>query len=94
MTKMEVRELLSSVSSVGMKEIILREGRWKVDFHDSEGAEFFTKMDNNKINYKGVVLQVFPWVFLIVWPKFGIRWRNLPIWRGKKPKMPRDLVQK
>ena len=36
---------------------------WKVEFHDSEGAEFFTKMVNKKIKYKGIVLQVFPWVF-------------------------------
>ena len=54
---------LPSVTLVGMKEIILREGRWKVEFHDCEGAEFFIKMVNNKIKYKGILLQVFPWVF-------------------------------
>ena len=30
MTKMEVRDVLNSVSSVGMKKIIVRQGRWRV----------------------------------------------------------------
>ena len=63
MTKMEVRDVLNSVSAVGMKEIILRECPWIVDFHDTEGSEFFSKMVDGKVKFKGTVLKVLPWIF-------------------------------
>ena len=37
--KMEVREVLNSVSAIGMKGFTLREGRWRVKFHDDEQSE-------------------------------------------------------
>ena len=58
MTKMEVREVLNSVSAVGMKEIILCEGCWRVHFHDTEGSEFFSKMVDSKVKFKGTVLSM------------------------------------
>ena len=64
MTKMEVQDVLNSVSAVGMKDILLREGRWRVEFHDSEGSEFFTKMLESKVKFQGTLLKVLPWIFL------------------------------
>ena len=47
MGKMEVREVLNSVSAIGMTGITLREGRWRVEFHDAERSEFFcNKVDS------------------------------------------------
>ena len=40
MSKMEVREVLNSVSAIGMKDNTLRMGRWRVEFHDAEKSEF------------------------------------------------------
>ena len=40
MGKMAVRELLNSISVIGLKDITLREGRWRVEFHDSEQSVF------------------------------------------------------
>ena len=50
---MEVRDLLNTVTAVVMNDIILREGRWRVQFHNSEGLEFFTKMVDGKVKFKG-----------------------------------------
>ena len=41
MGRMAVRELLNSTSAIGLKDITLREGTWRVKFHDSEQSEFF-----------------------------------------------------
>ena len=63
MGKMAVRELLHSISATGLKDIIIREGRWRVGFHDSEQSEFFCSMVDGKVKYKGTVLKVRPWIF-------------------------------
>ena len=48
MGKMAVRELLHSISATGLKDITIREGRWRVGFHDSEQSEFFCSMVDEK----------------------------------------------
>ena len=58
MGKMAVRELLHSISATGLKDITIREGRWRVGFHDSEQSEFFCSMVDGKVKYKGTVLKV------------------------------------
>ena len=63
MGKMAVRELLHSISATGLKDITIREGRWRVGFHDSEQSEFFCSMVDGKVKYKGTVLKVRPWIF-------------------------------
>ena len=63
MEKMAVRELLHSISATGLKDITIREGRWRVGFHDSEQSEFFCSMVDGKLKYKGTVLKVRPWIF-------------------------------
>ena len=63
MPKMAVRELLHSISATGLKDITIREGRWRVSFHDSEQSEFFCSMVDGKVKYKGTVLKVRPWIF-------------------------------
>ena len=63
MGKMAVRELLHSISATGLKDITIREGRWRVGFHDSEQTEFFCSMVDGKVKYKGTVLMVRPWIF-------------------------------
>ena len=63
MGKMEVRELLHSISATGLKDITIREGRWRVGFHDSEQSEFFCSMVDAKVKYKGTVLKVRLWIF-------------------------------
>ena len=63
MRKMPVRELLHSISATGLKDITIREGRWRVGFHDSEQSEFFCSMVDGKVKYKGTVLKVRPWIF-------------------------------
>ena len=63
MGKMAVPELLNSISAIGMKDISLCEGRWRVEFHDSEQLEFFCNMVDGKVKYKGTVLKVQPWIF-------------------------------
>ena len=63
MGKMAVRELLHSISAPGLKDITIREGRWRVGFHDSEQLEFFCSMVDGKVKYKGTVLKVRPWIF-------------------------------
>ena len=60
MGKMAVREVLNSVSAIGMEDITLREGRWRVEFHNSEQSEFFCSMVDGKVNFKGTVLKVRP----------------------------------
>ena len=63
MGKMAVRELLNSISAIGLKDITLREGEWRVDFHDSEQSEFFCNMVDGKVKFKGTLLRVRPWIF-------------------------------
>ena len=63
MGKMAVRELLHSISATGLKDITIREGRWRVGFHDSGQSEFFCSMVDGKVKYKGTVLKVRPWIF-------------------------------
>ena len=63
MGKMEVRRVLNSVSAIGMKDITLREGRWRVELHDSEQLEFFCNMVDGKAKFKGTVLKVRRWIF-------------------------------
>ena len=63
MGKMAVRELLHSISATGLKDITIREGRWRVGFRDSEQSEFFCSMVDGKVKYKGTVLKVRPWNF-------------------------------
>ena len=63
MGKMAVRELLHSISATGLKDITIREGRWRVGFHDSDQSEFFCSMVDGKVKYKGTVLKVRPWIF-------------------------------
>ena len=63
MGKMAVRELLHSISATGLKDITIREGRWRVGFHDSEQSEFFCSMVDGKVKYKGTVLKARPWIF-------------------------------
>ena len=58
--KMAVRELLNSISAIGLKEITLREGRWRVELHDSEQSELFCNTVDEKVKYKGTVLKVRP----------------------------------
>ena len=55
MGKMAVRELLNSISAIGLKHITLREGRWRVEFHDSEQSEFHCNMVDEKVEFKGTV---------------------------------------
>ena len=62
MGKMAVRELLHSISATGLKDITIREGRWRVGFHDSEQSQFFCSMVDGKAKYKGTVLKVRPWI--------------------------------
>ena len=64
--KTKVGDTMSKVSSVRVKEITSGEGRWKTDFHESEAAEFFSKMVNNKIISKGTLLQDSPWVLIFL----------------------------
>ena len=63
MGKMAVCEVLNSGSAIGMKDITLREGRWRVEFHDSEQSEFFCSMVDGKVKFQGTVLKVRPWIF-------------------------------
>ena len=63
MGKMAVRELLHSISATGLKDITIREGRWRAGFHDFEQSEFFCRMLDGKVKYKGTVLKVRPWIF-------------------------------
>ena len=63
MGKMAVRELLHSISATELKDITIREGRWRVGFHASEQSEFFCSMVDGKVKYKGTVLKVRPWIF-------------------------------
>ena len=63
MRKMAVPELLNSISAIGLKDITLREGRWRVQFHDSEQSEFFCNIVDGKVKFKGTVLKVRPWIF-------------------------------
>ena len=63
MGKMEVREVLNSVSAIGMTDITLRDGRRRVEFHDAEQSEFFCNMVDSKVKFKGTVLKVRPWIF-------------------------------
>ena len=63
MTKMELRNVLNSVSAVGIKDILLRDGCRRVEFHDSKGSEFFNKMVDGKVKFKGTVLRVLRWIF-------------------------------
>ena len=49
MGKMAVRGVLNSVSAIGMKDITLHEGRWRVEFHDSEQSEPFCSMVDGKV---------------------------------------------
>ena len=63
MGKMEVREVLNSVSAIGMKDITLREGRWRVEFHDAEQSECFCNMVDGKVKFQGTVLKMRPWIF-------------------------------
>ena len=63
MGKMAVRELLHSISATGLKDITIREGRWRVGFHYSEQSEFFYSMVDGKVKYKGTALKVRPWIF-------------------------------
>ena len=63
MGKMAVRELLHSISATGLKDITIRQGRWRVGFQDSEQSEFFCSMVDGKVKYKGTVLKVRPWSF-------------------------------
>ena len=44
MGKMAVCEFLNSISAIGLKDITLREGRWRVEFHDSEQSGIFCNM--------------------------------------------------
>ena len=60
---MAVRELLSSISAIGFKDITPREGRWRGEFHDSEQSEFFCNMVDGKVKFKGTVLKLRPWIF-------------------------------
>ena len=60
MGKMEVREVMNSVSAIGMNNITLREGRWRVEFHDAEQSEFLCNMLDGKVKFKGTVLKVRP----------------------------------
>ena len=60
---MAVRESLNSISATGLKDITLREGRWRVGFHDSEQSNFFCNMVDGKVKYEGTVLKVRPWIF-------------------------------
>ena len=53
MTKMEVQDVLNSLIAVVMRDIIVREGPWRVKFQDDEGSEFFTKMVDGKVKFKG-----------------------------------------
>ena len=63
MGKMPVRELLNSISAIGLRDIPPREGRWRVEFHDSKQAEFFCNMVDGKVKSKRTVLKVQPWMF-------------------------------
>ena len=63
MGKMAVRELLNSISAIGLKDITLHEGRWRGESHDSDQSEFFCNIVDGKVKYKGTVLRVRPWIF-------------------------------
>ena len=63
MGKMAVLQLLHSISATGLKDITIREGRWRVGFHDSEQSEFFCSMVDGKVRYEGTVLTVRPSIF-------------------------------
>ena len=63
MRKLAVRELQNFISAIGLKDITLREGRWRVGFHYSEQSEFFCSMVDGKVKYKGTVLKVRPSIF-------------------------------
>ena len=63
MGKMEVRDVLNSISAIGMTDITLREGRWRVKFHDAEQSELLCNMVDGKVKFKGTVLKERPWIF-------------------------------
>ena len=63
MAKMAVRELLHSISATGLKDITIREDRWRVGFHDSEQSVFFCSMVDGKVKYKWTVVKVRPCIF-------------------------------
>ena len=63
MGKMEVREVLNSVSAIGMKDITLRGGTSRIEFHNAEQSEFFCNMMDGRVKFKGTVLKVRPWIF-------------------------------
>ena len=60
MGKMTLPEVLNSVCAIGMKDITLCDGRWRVELHDSEQSEFFCSMVDGKVKFKGTVLKVRP----------------------------------
>ena len=62
MGKKAVRELLNSISAIGLKDITLREGRWRFQFHDSEQSEVFCNMAGGKVKFKETVLKLRPWL--------------------------------
>ena len=55
--------VLNSVSAVEIKVIILRDGRWRVNFDNTEGSEFFSKTVDGKVKSNGTPLKVLPWIF-------------------------------
>ena len=84
---MAVRELLHSISTTGLKDITIREGRWRVGFHDSEQSEFFCSMVDGKVKYKGTILKVRPWIF-----SYGVEqiWHQLEKYANLERQKSRD----
>ena len=88
MGKMAVRELLNSISAIGMRDITLREGRWRGEFHDSEQSDFSCNMVDGKVKFKGTVLKVRPWIF-----SYGVEqmWDQLEKYANLEPQKSHDV---
>ena len=62
MGKMAVCELLNSISAIGLKDITLHKGKWRVQFHNSEQSEFFCEMVDGNVKFKETIPRVRPWI--------------------------------
>ena len=77
LTTMEVREVLSSMSSVGMKAIILRKAVGRYNSMTMKGPSFLRRSSTTRSSIRVLYFTLFCGFFRILWTKFGISWRIL-----------------
>ena len=61
-TQLEVREILSRISTLEIEKIKSCEDVWRVELHVPESKDFFIKMVDGKTKYKGSVLRLVSWI--------------------------------